>query len=58
MDKQYYENCLKKIKIFKDKTGTKKQIFFAMISANGITPTVYSEELISKVVILNDLFSE
>lgn len=33
-----------------------KQIFISMISANGIKPTMYSEELISNVVTLDDLF--
>lgn len=58
IDKQYYENCLRKIKVFRTKTGIKKQIFFVMISAHGIKPTIYSEELISGLVTLDDLFKE
>ena len=56
IDKEYAAKLLNKVKVFKDKTRTKKQIFIAMISANGIKKTIYSEELISGVVTLEDLF--
>lgn len=56
IDKEYAANLMNKVKVFKAKTRTKKQIFIAMISANGIQPTIYSEELISGVVTLEDLF--
>jgi AAA+ ATPase superfamily predicted ATPase len=58
IDKEYASKLMNKVKIFKEKTGTKKQIFLAMISANGIKPTMYSEELISSVATLDDLFRE
>jgi uncharacterized protein len=56
IDKQYAANLLNKVKVYKKHTDTKKQIFIAMISANGIKPSMYSEELISNVVTLDDLF--
>lgn len=56
VDKEYANKLMNKVKVFKEKTRTKKQIFIAMISANGIKPTMYSEELISGVVTLEDLF--
>ncbi len=56
IDKQYAKNLLNKVKVFQQKTKTKKQIFIAMISANGLKTTSYSEELISNVVTLDDLF--
>jgi uncharacterized protein len=45
-----------KLIVFKQKTRTKKQIFCAMISANGLKKTLYSEEMIQDVVTLEDLF--
>lgn len=56
IDKQYYNNLLNKIEVFKKITRTTKQIFTALISANGLKPTIYSEHLISDVVTLKDLF--
>jgi hypothetical protein len=56
IDKEYAKNLQNKEKVFVSKTRTKKQIFIAMISANDIKPTMYSEELISGVVTLDDLF--
>jgi AAA+ ATPase superfamily predicted ATPase len=56
IDKSYAVNLQRKINIFKNKTQTKKQIFFAMVSANDIQKTMYSEEMISGVVTLEDFF--
>lgn len=56
IDKQYAANLLKKIEIYRKQTKSNKQIFFAMITANGLKPTMYSEELISNVVTLDALF--
>lgn len=56
IDKQYAKSLMNKVDVFKDKTKTNKQIFIAMISATGIKATMYSEELISGEVTLNDLF--
>lgn len=57
IDKEYAGKLLNKVKVFKSQTKTKKQIFIAMISANGIQPSIYSEELICGVVALEDLFA-
>ncbi len=56
IDKQYAEILNRKTVIFQEKTKTSKQIFFTMISAKGIKKTLYSEEIIHGVVILEDLF--
>ncbi len=56
IDKQYAENLQRKNDVFIEKTGTKKQIFISIISANGVKPNQYSRELISSVVTLKDLF--
>jgi len=57
IDKQYAKNLEKKINVFRGKTGTNKQIFLAMICANGLKNSAYSEKLINGgTVTLNDLF--
>ncbi len=56
IDKRYAALLNNKLAVFKKQTKTKKQIFLAMISANGLTKTMYSEEMISGLVTLEDLF--
>lgn len=56
LDKATAKNILNKIKIFKEHTRTSKQIFVALISANGIQATLYSDDIISDVVTLDALF--
>lgn len=58
IDKQYAKNLMNKVEVFKKITRTTKQIFIAMISANGLKPTMYSEELVTGCVTLDDLFME
>ena len=58
IDKRYAQDLLRKIDVFRKHTRTEKQIFIAIISANGLKPTMYSEELITAVVTLDDLFKE
>ena len=55
--KDYAKNINNKISVFKERTRTRKQIFFVMISANGIKDTIYSDELVQGVVTLEDLFN-
>lgn len=57
IDKAYAAAIEEKMNIFKSRTKTNKQLFFCMISANGIKETVYSKKLISSVVTLEDLFN-
>lgn len=58
IDKQYFDILQRKIKVFKDITRTKKQLFMVLISANGLKPTIYSEEIVNGLVVLNDLFCD
>lgn len=44
------------MEVYKKQTKTTKQIFIAMITASGIKPTMYSEELIAHQVVLADFF--
>lgn len=54
--KAYAEQLQQKIAIFKEVTGTQKQIFIAMISANGVKENQYSS-LLSTVLTMKDLFT-
>ncbi len=56
--KSYAQNIQNKIEVFKKHTKTDKTLYFAMISANGLKENMYSEELVSEVVTLDDLFKE
>lgn len=56
IDKNYAENLKRKINVFVENTKTKKQIFLAIISAAGLKENQYSEELVTKMVALEDLF--
>jgi hypothetical protein len=56
VDKSYAASIQRKISVFQKQTGTNKQIFIVLISANDIKSTMYSEELVSSVVTLDDLF--
>lgn len=56
IDKAYAQNLENKMQVFKEVTRTRKQIFFAMISAAGVSKTKYSENLIDQVVTLEELF--
>jgi len=56
IDKQYVEQLNQKMTVFKKVTRTKKQLFLALISANGVKQNSYSKELLSGVVTSDDLF--
>ncbi|MFA6409029.1 MAG: ATP-binding protein [Gammaproteobacteria bacterium] len=56
VDKEYYHNLLNKIKVYKKETGCRKQFFVAMIANAGLKKTVYSEEIVTGLVTLNDFF--
>ena len=56
IDKPYAQKLLNKITVFKEKTKTTKQILLSLVSATGIQPSMYSEEIVAGVVVLDDLF--
>jgi AAA+ ATPase superfamily predicted ATPase len=56
VDKPYAEKLKKTIELFKQKTGINKQIFVTFISASGLKKTIYSEDMVSCVVVLDQLF--
>ncbi len=56
LTKEYVETLQRKITVFKEQTRTKKQIFLALISANGVKNNFYAEDILNGVVTLDDLF--
>lgn len=56
LDKSYTQSLLKKMEIFRKQTRTKKQLFLAMITTMGVKPTMYSEEIVTNQVVIEDLF--
>ncbi|TAK79364.1 MAG: AAA family ATPase, partial [Gammaproteobacteria bacterium] len=56
IDKSYAGELLNKVNVYKKHTGVTKHIFIAMITSDGLKPTMYSEELISHQVTLSDFF--
>lgn len=58
INKQYAKNLLNKRAVFAKNTRIKKQLFIAIIASSGIKENLYSDDLISGVVTLDDLFKE
>ncbi len=56
IDKDYAKILINKVKVFKQQTKTKKQLFLVMITAHGIKTTLYSEEIVDDSASLEDLF--
>ncbi len=56
IDKSYAKSLMKKVEIFRSQTRTKKNILLSMITAFGLKPTMYSEEIIASDATLDDLF--
>ena len=56
LDKEQAQNLLNKKDVFIKETKTTKQVFIAIITANGIKNNFYVEEMISGIVIMSHLF--
>lgn len=56
LTKEYMQILIRKIDVFKNQTKTQKQIFLALICAQGVKNSFYAESLVSGVVTLEDLF--
>jgi uncharacterized protein len=54
----YAKKLKRKVAVFKQVTGTQKQLFVAIISAKGLKKNKYATELIDQIVVLDDLFTE
>ncbi len=56
IDKSCATNLANKLKVFEKQTKTQKTFLISMISASGLKKTMYSQELISGICTLDDLF--
>ena len=56
LTKEYMAVLKRKLDVFKEQTRSKKQLFIAIISANGIKNNFYAKDSIGGVVTLDDLF--
>ncbi len=55
IDKDYYNNLINKIAVYKRESRTNKQTFVVMVAANGLKQNECSGFIV-KVVLLEDLF--
>jgi hypothetical protein len=58
IDKTYAQQLKSKLETFKKKAKTTKQLFFTMITTEGVTQNEYKVDLVSKEVTLKDLFGK
>lgn len=56
VDKAVAKTFMRKLDAFSEQTKTKKQLFLIIISAEGVKDNLWSKELVSGVVSLNDFF--
>lgn len=56
IDKEYAQVIERKIEIYKQRTNTHKQTFFAVIASSGLKSNKYSENFNAQQVTLDDLF--
>lgn len=57
IDKKYAEILQRKVNVFKQQTGTRKQIFLSMVTAAGLKKNKYREEMINGEASIEDLFT-
>ena len=58
LTKEYVDKLKRKVAVFREQTGTVKQLFLAMITANGIKNNYYADDMIDSVVKADALFED
>ncbi|MDN3507260.1 MAG: ATP-binding protein [Simkaniaceae bacterium] len=58
IDKSYAQELYNKIDVFRKQTRTQKQFFLSMITAFGVKENMYSEEMVTNQIHLDDIFRE
>lgn len=56
--KKYAAELRQKLQVFRDVTGTKKNVFLTFLTTHGITPNAYSRELVQESITTQTLFKE
>lgn len=57
LTKEYVQKLRQKMRVFRETTATKKQLFYMMITTFGLKKNVHSLGLIVKELTLDDLFA-
>jgi len=57
LDKDSAKNLDNKVEQFRRKTRTKKQLFVVLMTVNGVTPSLWLEDVVDNILTLNDLFA-
>ena len=58
IEKKYSDELRNKISVFAEKTRTKKKLFLTLICTNKFVETKWSEDLVSQVIMSEDLFED
>ena len=56
IDKKYALHLMRREEIYRKVTKTDKQIFQSIVASGGLKKSIYNEEIIDSVVVLDDLF--
>ena len=56
LSKKFSQDLRRKADVLQAQTGTHKQLFWVLISANGVKNNFYAEDFLSGIVTLEDLF--
>ena len=56
IDKQYAGDLRRKLQVFRQVTGTRKNVFLTMVTTFGVTNNAYAKELVANSLTLEDLF--
>jgi len=56
IDKRYAADLSRKLRVFRDRTGTKNTLFLTMITSYGVKRNKHARELVASEVLLGDLF--
>jgi len=57
MDRSTARELAERMEVFEQATGTRKQLFWALVTPHGLRPGMWAEETVAKVVTLEDLFA-
>jgi len=58
IDKRYATDLRRKLRVFREVTGTNKALLLTLVTRRGIRPNKHSRELVANEICLEDLFTE
>lgn len=56
LDRKYAEELRRKARVFREVTGTRKNLFLTMVTAEGLRDSPLARELVASSVTLDELF--